>query len=153
MKSLKKIMVLSIFVVLMLVLTGCGDKVAITPDSFKSTMEAKGFDIVDATTQFEEGDVEKVYIALNENYQIEFYLVATEEQAIVAYNTNKTNFENTKSNNNIETSVSLGNNSKYTLSTGGKYNVVSRIENTFIYVSTDDIYKEEISSILKELGY
>lgn len=42
---------------------------------------------------------------------------------------------------------------KYTLSTESKYKVISRIDNTVIYLNVDDNYKEEVKNVLKELGY
>jgi len=153
MKNFKIIMILSALIILALVFTGCGNKTALTADGFKSTMESKGFTVKDATGQFGKGIVDKVYIALNKNYQIEFYSVPSEEQAINAFNQNKANFEKLKSSANVNTDVSLGNSSKYTLNSGGKYNVVSRISNTFIYLSVDSANKSEVDTILKDLGY
>ena len=53
----------------------------------------------------------------------------------------------------IETNVELKNYSKYTLLSSGKYMVVSRINNTVIYVNADANYKDNIKNILDELGY
>jgi len=47
----------------------------------------------------------------------------------------------------------MGNNSKYTLKTNGEYKVVSRIEDTVIYVDVDEKYEDDVKEILKEIGY
>lgn len=75
------------------------------------------------------------------------------DNAVSFFNTNKNIFENSKSNDAIETSVSMGNNSKYTLTTNSRYKVVSRIDNTVIYLDVADQYKNDVQSILKSLGY
>ncbi len=131
-------------------------KEPITASEFKNEMEDMGFEIVDAKYQFVEYDyIEKVYLALEEDggYQIEFYKLDEEENAISFYNNNKLIFESDKGSATEETSLNLKNNSKYTLTTKGKYKVVSRIENTVIYLNVDKEYKDEVKDILKELGY
>ena len=132
------------------------NKQTITVSEFKDMLEDKDFEIMDAKYQFEEYDyIEKAYIALEEDYdyQIEFYRLDEEEDAINFYNTNKEKFEDSKGISEIETKVSMGNNSKYTLKTNGEYKVVSRIENTVIYADVDDKYEDEVKEILKEMGY
>jgi len=152
MKTLKNSMLFAVLTIMMIAFTGCGDKTALTPDQFKSKMESKGFTVQDATDQFE-GKVDKVYIALNKNFQIEFYSVASKDQALGAYNQNKRSFEDTKSAGSTETESNIGNNSKYTLNTNGKYKVVSRIDTTFIYINVPSTYKTEVNTLLKDLGY
>ena len=86
-------------------------------------------------------------------YQIEFYELSDDDHGSSFYETNKTNFENKKASGALETSVNIGNYDKYTLSGGGKYQVVSRIANTAIYVDVNENYKDDVKSILDELGY
>ena len=52
-----------------------------------------------------------------------------------------------------ETSVSMKNYSKYSLSTGGKFKVVSRIDNTVVYLNVDSNNKDAVRDLLDELGY
>lgn len=132
------------------------NKQPLTVSEFKNIMEDKDFEIIDAKEQFEDIDyIEKAYIALEEDYdyQIEFYRLDDEDNAIEFYKTNKKIFEEAKGTSSAETSVNMGNNSKYTLTTNDEYKVVSRIENTVIYANVDDKYKDELKDLLKELGY
>lgn len=132
------------------------NKQALTVSEFKEIMEDKDFEIIDVKDQFENIDyIEKAYIALEEDYdyQIEFYRLEEEDYAIEFYKNNKEIFEDSKGSSSAETSVSMGNNSKYTLTTNDEYKVVSRIENTVIYANVDDKYKDEVKDLLKELGY
>lgn len=69
------------------------------------------------------------------------------------YNNNTQIFENAKSSTGVETSVSLGNYSKYTLQSNNKYQVVSRVDNTVIYVDESDAYMSDIKDVLDDLGY
>ena len=133
------------------------NKQSISANEFKKMMEEKDFEIFDAKeSQFKDYDyVKRAYVALEEDYdyKIEFYKLAEEDNAISFYKTNKEIFENSKDSVSAEKSISLGNNSKYTLKTKDKYKVVSRIENTVIYVDVDAKYEDEVKEILKEIGY
>lgn len=132
------------------------NKEPISAKDFKDIMEEKDFEIVDAINQFEGYDyVKKAYIALEEDYdyQIEFYRLDEEDDAIYFYNLNKDKFEAQKGSASAETTVNMGNNSKYTVKTKDEYKVVSRIEDTVIYADVDEKYEDEVKEILKEIGY
>lgn len=133
------------------------DKTPITADDFKTIMEEKGYIITDATYKFASYDeyINQVYIASSDDYsyQIEFYVIQDSEYAEMFYSSNKQVFENSKTSGYSQSSISLKNYSKYTLSTGEKYKVLSRVENTVIYVNADETYKDTIKAVLNELGY
>lgn len=157
----KPIIIAIVIVVILIAIIGIvfanlnKEKISITAESFKSSMEQKGYRITNANSQFSEYDyVKQVYIASSSDYsfQIEFYEFTDENYAMSFYTNNKSIFEASKGNS-AETSVSLKNYSKYTLSSNGKYMVVSRIDNTAIYVDVDDNYRDTVKAILDELGY
>ena len=56
-----------------------------------------------------------------------------------------------KGNATIESSKSIGNQSRYSLKANSKFKLISRIENTLIYVDAPDTYEKNIKEILKEL--
>lgn len=132
------------------------EKESITADNFKISMQSKGFYITDATNQFSNYDyVQQAYIASsNDNsYQIEFYVLSNDSYATSFYNRNKSIFEASKGSSSAQTSVNLKNHSKYTLSSGNKYQVVSRINNTVMYINVASEYKDIVKNILNEIGY
>lgn len=150
----KNLLKVALCFTILFMVTGCGNKNAITSDDFKNKMEAKEFTVQDATNQFSNYDyIKQVYIALNDDYQIEFYEMADNDNAVSFYENNKKIFEDSKSSGYAETNISMGNNSKYTLKTNGKYKVVSRIDNTVIYLNVDDSNQSTIKDLLKDLGY
>ena len=157
MKSKLKGFVLGILCFVMLfMVTGCGSKTALTSSDFKTKMEAKEYTVQDATSQFSDYDyVSQVYIALSSDskYQIEFYELSDNDNASSFFNNNKSIFENSKSSNASETSESMGNYAKYTLTTNGQFKVVSKIDNTVVYLNVPDSYKSTIKDVLKDLGY
>lgn len=87
--------------------------------------------------------IKQVYIAISSNstYQIGFYEFSDNDYASNFFNNDKKAFEDLKSSVSTETSVSDDNNEKYTLTTNGKFKVVSRFDNTVIYLNVNDNYK------------
>jgi len=151
------ILVIAGITVGVVVITKNLNKEPISAGDFKNIMEDKDFEIIDSKeNQFADYDyIEKAYVALEEDYdyQIEFYKLDEEDDAIEFYETNKEIFEDSKGSSVVETKKSIGNNSKYTLKTNDEYKVVSRIENTVIYADVDEKYEDEVKEILKEMGY
>lgn len=127
------------------------EKESLTSTEFKNIMEDKGYEVVDATNQFEGyNEIQTVYLAVDKNkeYQIEFYDLKAESEAISFYNHNK---KIAGSSNNYS-EMNLNNYSKYT-SSDSNYLVISRINNTVVYVDEDIKHKDVIKSVLKDLGY
>ena len=156
MKRFKGLLFVLFAFIALISLTGCGNKTAITAEDFKTKMEGKGYSVTDATSQFSEVDyIEKAYVALSsdQSYQIEFYQISDNDKAAGFYNNNKQIFEESKGNTNVESSVSIGNHSKYTLETDGMYKIVSRIDNTVVYLNVESENKSDVQDILKELDY
>ena len=151
---MKKILAILAILVCVISLASCGGpKTAISAATFKEKAEQAGFTVIDVTDQFTQGDIESAHVAMADGYQIEFYIVPTEQQAITAYEQNKANIESMKDSSSSYTDVNLSNYNKYTQTSAGRYGAVSRIDNTFIYVNADESYKSEISDFLKEIGY
>ncbi len=138
-------------------LTGCIDltKTSIDAETFKTRMEGLGYSIVDATNQFDSSLVNKVYIALDStrSYQIEFYEQYSNEAAQGSFITNKTKMENAKTSSSMSTSLTGQNYERVTQDSGGEYWVVSRIDNTFIFVNTNSANKDAVNNALESLGY
>ncbi|MCL2672140.1 MAG: hypothetical protein FWF10_08910 [Clostridiales bacterium] len=137
---------------------GCqSDRTPINAAEFQAKAEAAGLLVVDAIEQVPEGAVEAYLIAVAGidaiEYQIEFIVMPSVEEAIDAYQQNYTVFEAKKGSVSSYTSMNMRNFSYYKLSTNGMYYVISRIDNTFIYIDADDAYKGAINDFLKAIGY
>lgn len=155
MKRVRNLLLAIVVLITTIMLTGCGKK-AISANDFKTKMKSKEYTVVEVTDQFASYSyIEKVYIAQDKtkSYQIEFYKLSDESYAKSFYNTNKQIFENAKSSSSAHTEVNLSNYSKYTQESNNKYSVISRIENTAVYLNVDSKYKDDVKAILKELGY
>ena len=155
----KKFLKVSLLLLLVCVFVcGCGNKKAITVAQFNDKMTKNEYTMVNAKDQFSQNDyVQDVYMAVDKTtkYQIEFYVFSSTENATSFVETNRKRkiFESEKTSPNAETDIKAANYEKYTLSSNKKYKVLSRIDNTVIYVNVSDKYKEEVNKVLKELGY
>ena len=155
MKNIKKIFVIVFVLFISVILTGCSNKKSITSSEFYDIMSGEGFNLTDATEQFgENNSLNKVYVAQDKNYeyQVEFYEFKTDSDAISSYNINKDEFENSKTGNSSQSEIGVKNYNKYTLKSGGTYKLVSRIDNTMIYVDVEENNEKNIKDILKKLG-
>jgi uncharacterized lipoprotein YehR (DUF1307 family) len=153
----KKISLLVLLVLCALLsLASCGNKSPLSAEDFRAALEDAGFIITDATEQFAAYDyVEKVYVAQSsdQTFQIEFYKLATENDADNFFATNREIFENNKGGMTFDSSVSVGNVEKYTIKSADAYRAVSRISDTVIYVNVDLDNMETVQEILEQLGY
>ena len=152
----KRRIVLCVVCFLMLfALTGCGNKAAITTSDFKTVAEGHNYIITDAVSQYAAYDyIKEVTIAQSsDDWQVEFYVLDNAANATSMFNTNKATFESYKGNSSSESSTSIGNHASYTLTSSGYYMHLCRIDNTLLYVSVPDTYKNDVKELIEELGY
>ena len=152
----KKVLTILLFLITVCCLTGCGNKKAITIDEYKDIMSTNSFVLNNAKNRISvNSNIKDIYIAANpkDNYQIEFYVLESVDTAKIFFSENKTRFSKEVGKNKIETKSKKGNSEKYTVTSLGQYRLVSRIENTVIYLDTRESNKKKVDEILKELGY
>lgn len=128
----------------------------ITVSKFESIMEDADFEVVSAKDQFENYDeIEDVKIAIQEDgdYQIEFYVIDNESNADKFFESNKEIFEKNSGSKETRVQTSFKNGELFKLTVNDEYMVLSRIEDTVIYLKVDSEYKDSVDSILKKLGY
>lgn len=151
----KKILSVLLVLSMLMVLCSCSKKEALKAEDFKSSMEDLKYTITDGTSQFEKGLVNSVQLAKKDEYQIEFFVVPSIEQAQNAYKENKTNIQKAEKSSKTSSnkSVAVKNYSYYKVTTGDTYYVISRVDNTFLYAAIPVKYKSEATDTIEELGY
>ena len=140
---------------ILLILTGCGNKKVITTNDFKDITSNYGCASTDVLSQYAAYPyVKEATIAQNfEGWQVEFYVLDNVSNAKGMFETNKNNFIAKKANSSLETSANLGNYSSYSLTSGGYYMHVCRVDNTLLFVNVSENYKDKVKSLIDELGY
>ena len=158
---MKKVLSISIaLIAILVVMTGCEmSRTAIDAETFKEKAEAADLTVQDSTAQQEGNDIiDEYYIAYKGSadateYQIEFVIFSSEDVAKSDYLKHKNDVEALKGSVSSSTSAEIGNYAYYTLTTDGKYYVISRVDNTLVYVETTDEHKSVVSDFIKGLGY
>jgi len=132
---------------------GCASKTSITTNAFSVILKKHDFEIIDISEQYKKyEDIKTIFIGKNkEKYQIEYYVLKDEETTKKIFNKNLNNLSSLSSG--VKTKTEGDNFIKYTITTNTYYVVLSKVENTFIYVETPSEYQTEINEILKEMNY
>ena len=155
MKRLKKVGIILTIVVMTFWLTGCGTKNVKTTNDFIALAEDSNL----STKNVKEGQyasdntIKEGYVAYNNNWQIEFYVLDTEATASSNFDTNVKIFEDSKGNSSSYVSVEGKNYEAYTLTSNGQYMYICRVENTFIYANVSEEYKDDVNAFIKSFGY
>ena len=153
--KVKKILFGVVCVVMLFALTGCVNKIAYTTNDFKSKVESLGYATADVTSKYSSyGYVQEVTSAKSsDGFEVEFFVLDTESNAISMFNSNKATFESNQDKSTVASFLVMGNYSSYTLTSGGYYMHICRVDNTLLYVRVKDIYKDSVKSLIKKLGY
>lgn len=151
----KKILIITITI--LLIFTGCKkeERKPITSDSFKLVAESIDYEIKDVTNDLDNNKgVSSALIAMVKNkYQIEYYTLESNEIAQKMYDRNKERFESIKEDKDKADITENDNYSEYKLLTKGKYKLLSKIDNTIVYADVDEQYKDSVINFAKQLGY
>lgn len=143
-----------IFICFMLVITlcGCGSKKALSKDKMNSKLYSLGFDVYDVSDKIEDKSVKTLLSAnYRGNFQIEYYEFKNKDDAKKVFDADKK--ELIKSNGDKGKTKEGSNYDRFVQQISDKYAVVTRIDNTLIYVFANVDYKKDIKSNLKKIGY
>lgn len=152
----KRILLLGVICFFILfALTGCGNKTVISTGDFKSKATNLGYETTNVKKQFAFYDyIKEAIVATNsKGYQVEFYVLESKEEAKNMFNTNKTIFESYKVNISKESTTNIANYSNYTLVSGGYYMYICRVDNTMFYARVKETFKDDVKTLVQELGY
>ncbi len=155
--KLKKILVVCSLFLALFVVTGCSlkPKKAVNIDQFKSVAEKNSLAVIDAKSQMEQYDIiQEAYIAKSaQGWQVEFYILSTNQDAKNMYDTNRKLFKDSKSGTVNEKYLTIKEYSMYDLESNGYYMHLSKVDNTLLYVKVDKKYEENAKKIIKDLRY
>lgn len=150
---MKKVFLICLIFISTIFLAGCGDtKEALNSESFQEALKLKSFTIVDETYSVSDKEaIVAYYVATHpqDTYDLNFYVFKDESAALAFYASERDRFGGQGSYNELN----VGNFSKYTQICNGKYGIVSRVGSTVLYANVDSLYRNEVNTLLKEIGY
>jgi len=158
-RILNYVIVLVIIATAMLTFTACGKtRKAITALEFEMEMEERGFAIYDVSANVAadagEEALKTAIIAMNDSYQIDFYVLHSVEEAKGLFELNKSIFEEGKTGTATdEVSISEKNYNVYGVVDGDNYHYISYTDDTMILFTVASTYADEVKEIITELGY
>ena len=141
---------------LMMMISGCGkNRSAISAEAFSAVMEKAGLEVKDITSDYPSDYVDKALLAANTagTFQFEYFNVATPEYAAADFNDNMNQLQANKSSASSQTNLQIGNYGYYSLAEKDQFYVITRIEDTFIYVNAPKANMDEVKDIITSLGY
>lgn len=144
---------LFLFLFFLIGLTGCVKKEPLEPSTFQKKVEEKGYAVQDITDQKDMEATSVALLALHSDYEIEFYKLNSEGNAISMYNMLQTKIEKEKKAHAKEKERKNKHMQSYILETDMLYVVLSRIDNTILYGSTSTEHKKMLEEDIQSLGY
>lgn len=158
-KSLKIFLVVIILLIIVIVgfvlyTISSRNKKPLTSEEFISSMEANNHTVSDAASQYPQYDyVKSAYSAYTLDYRIDFFILSDDEHAIEFFNINKSNFDLLATDTATTSFADIGNCTRYTIISSGRYMYISRIGNTVICINSSDTYQQTIQTLVSSLGY
>ena len=151
---MKRVIKFLFVIFFLLSITGCAPKKnKLDPEAFKTAMIEEGFTVKDATSEMIYDYIVQIYLASGTNYNIEYYNIKNNDFAAGFYKNNVEAIEKINYDEEKATIKEESNYSKYTIVLDNKYKVVSRVDNTVIFINAPSRYKESIDIILDKIGY
>ncbi len=154
MKRLKNSLGIFCCLICVVFLSSCAEKTSQTPQEFTYIMEEAGFTVQDVSEETQSnGLATTVLIAVGEQYQIEYYELTDAETGEGMFYHNKQVFDENYSVKLLSSEVTSGNYNYYAFNSGDDFCLIARIDNTMLWCVSDKAYREDITEIVKKLGY
>ena len=155
MSKIKKIGIILTVVVMTFLLTGCGTKSVKTTKDFTALANSYNLSTQNVKeSQYSSDDsIKEGYVAYNNNWQIEYYVLDTVKTASSNYDTNVEIFNESKGNSSSYVEFEGKNYKSYSLTSNGQFMYICRVDNTFIYANVSEEYKDDVKAFIKEFGY
>ena len=149
MSTRKKFYLILLKIVATIALSACDNRYPLDRVDFIATMEAEGFEIFDVSYYIDFADYVILAVPPSDEYQIEFYEFATDDDASSSFEATRQLIEDGSESSQRINSVNVANYNRFTITSGGKYAHLYRVGNTMILVDwTDSEHQDEISDLL-----
>ena len=151
---MKRVIYTVFLVVLILSLTACRSREAISVTEFTSRMEEAGHSVSDQSHYFDDDPyVSTFLIADCGTFEVEFIVFGTAERARLVHTITRQEFEETSEGSSARSEVNTSNFNRFRQINAGQFQIVSRIANTVVAVVTSSDNQAEVNAVLDILGY
>ena len=150
---MKKKILFIITLIMVITLTGCGKKTALTKEEFNERLINEGFVITEITKEINDSNIVYAAAVSSNDYQFEYHIYKNNDACKKSFNSNKKAFESGKTKKDKEKIVNGENYDKYSITSFDEYKSITRVDNTFVYASLNVENKDSFNKALKALGY
>ena len=143
-------------IVIVIFVLGFGSRTPLSPEEFTTRMEGEGYVVEDITYQYAEDDEIVTVLSVGTRYlRIDFAVFTSERRAIQIHNWNQQHLNNMAGQGIVtsRTSIDLPGFNRFTVLSGERYDVVSRIGDTIIIASSPAENRDDLNRLLRLLGY
>ena len=145
-----------IFIIVLIALTGCESKKAISVEEFDKVLNAKEYTVEENKEYYD------TYIDIldgrkaknSDKWEIDFYVLSGDKDAELMFEKDKNMLEVYKKGSaEIEIETTMPSYSMYQIVANERFGYVCKVGNTVLFVDTFETNKDEIKAIIEELGY
>ncbi|MCL2425474.1 MAG: hypothetical protein FWD05_03960 [Oscillospiraceae bacterium] len=144
---------IALIIVAVIALTGCSPLTVLSANEFTSRMEAEGHIVEDITHIAQVPEIESMFIAHTGAFEVEFIVFGSEQYARSTYNGIVRNFEDGRGSASSHSSTSIANFSRFRQTTSGRFEMITRVENTILISVTSAENRDYVTDIFDLLGY
>lgn len=150
---MKKKILFIVTLIMIITLTGCGKKTALTKEEFNEKLISEGFIITEITKEINDSNIIYAAAVSNNDYQFEYHIYKNNDACKKSFNSNKKALGSGKSKKDKENIKNGENYSKYSITSSEEYKSITRVDNTFVYASLNIENKDSFNKVLKALKY
>ena len=151
---MKHVILSLLFVACVVILAACTPRDVLTAEEFTIRMEAEGYEVEDVTA-FATGvpDLVTFVVADTGDFSVEFVVFDTDAAARRRFNIIQRYFEDGAGRTRSTREQSVANYSRFQQSSDGRFEAVTRVENTIVTVETTIEHRDAALAVLEVLGY
>lgn len=131
-------------------------KKAITIEKFEEKAKELGYNIANMQNEMtQKEEVTDVKVAMSEDYSymIKFYVLKDKDIANDFYHENREAFDKLKKQGNVIKEKNSKNYNTYSLKNDEKYMYISKVDNTILQLSVNQLEEQRVMEFVKKLGY
>jgi len=152
---MKRIVLAAFIVIAVLMLAACGGpREVLSAEEFTSRMGAEGYTVEDFTHYVADDLFIETFLSVDTGaFEVEFYVFESEEDAMMLFHHVRGIFEDAKGSTRSHTEVNIANFNRFRQTTDGRFEALTRVENTLVIVQSSSENRGDVNAIFDLLGY
>ena len=142
------------FFLLIVLISGCSlRKETFDLEKIQQVADEQEYQFLDVSSQFDDEKIVSAHIVATTLWQIEFYVLDTEENAYDMFMSNQASFKLKKESTSSEEEKSGVNYHYYSLITADTFMYLNQVDNTLVYIHIPVEHRKKALNFLKKIDY